>query len=44
MGVGVLRMLRGLLVLGVWKHIRRGWGVFSKFIRFEVGDGPQTSF
>jgi hypothetical protein len=25
--------------LGVWKCIRRGWEVFSKFVRYEVGDG-----
>jgi len=29
---------------GVWKHIRRGWRVFSRFIRFQVGDGSQISF
>ena len=29
---------------GVWKHIRRGWELFSKFIRFEVGDGTQIKF
>jgi hypothetical protein len=37
------RKLRGLLV-GVWKHVRRRWGVFSRFIRFEVGDGSHISF
>jgi hypothetical protein len=30
--------------VGVWKHIRRGWECFSKFIKFEVGDGSQISF
>jgi hypothetical protein len=28
----------------VWKNIRRGWGVFSRFIRFEVRDGSKTRF
>jgi hypothetical protein len=22
----------------VWKHIRRGWGDFSRFVKYEVGD------
>jgi hypothetical protein len=30
--------------VGVWKHIRRGWECFSKFIKFEGGDGSQISF
>jgi hypothetical protein len=30
--------------VGVWKHIRRGWELFSKFIRFEVGDGTRIRF
>jgi hypothetical protein len=30
--------------VGVWKQIRRGWGIFSRFIRFEVEDGSQISF
>jgi hypothetical protein len=30
--------------VGVWKHIRRGWECFSKFIKFEVGDGYHISF
>jgi hypothetical protein len=30
--------------VGVWKHIRRGWKIFSKFIRFKVGDGTQIRF
>jgi hypothetical protein len=28
----------------VWKHIRRGWGVFSRFVRYEVGDGTKIRF
>jgi hypothetical protein len=34
----------GTYGVGVWKHIRRGWECFSKFIKFEVGDGSQISF
>jgi hypothetical protein len=30
--------------VGDWKHIRRGWELFSKFIRFEVGDGTRIRF
>jgi hypothetical protein len=30
--------------VGVWKHIRRGWECFSKFLKFEVGDGYHISF
>jgi hypothetical protein len=30
-GVGSYRV-------GVWKNVRRGWGDFSRFVRFEVGD------
>ena len=30
--------------VGVWKHIRRWWQLFSKFISFEVGDGTQIRF
>jgi hypothetical protein len=28
----------------VWKHITRGWGVFSRYIRYEVGDGTKIRF
>lgn len=28
----------------VWKNIRREWGVFSRFIKFEVGDGSKIKF
>jgi hypothetical protein len=30
--------------VGVWKHIRRGWDKFSKFVRFEMGVGSRVSF
>jgi hypothetical protein len=23
--------------VGLWKHIRRGWDIFAKGLRFEVG-------
>jgi hypothetical protein len=29
---------------GVWKHIRWGWDVFSRYIRYEVGDGSRIHF
>jgi hypothetical protein len=30
--------------VGVLKNIRRGCGVFSRFVRFEVGDGSKIRF
>jgi hypothetical protein len=30
--------------VGVWKHIRRGWKVFSRFVRYEVRDGSKVRF
>jgi hypothetical protein len=24
--------------VGAWKHIRRGWGVLSSFVKYEVRD------
>jgi hypothetical protein len=30
--------------VGVWKYIRRGEEVFSKFVRYEVGDGYKVRF
>jgi hypothetical protein len=30
--------------VGVWKFIRRGWEVLSKFVRYEVGDGSKARF
>lgn len=29
---------------GVWKDITRRWGVFSRFIIYEVGNGSKTQF
>jgi len=35
----------GTFGVEVWKHIRSGWDMFSKFVRFEVGDdGSKFSF
>jgi hypothetical protein len=28
----------------VWKNIRRGWEVLSRFIKYEVGEGSKTNF
>jgi len=30
--------------VGVWKSIRRGWQVFSTFVRYEVRDGSKIRF
>ncbi|XP_040992740.1 uncharacterized protein LOC121239540 [Juglans microcarpa x Juglans regia] len=30
--------------VGVWKHIRRGWGVFSRHTKFLVGEGTRIKF
>jgi hypothetical protein len=30
--------------VGVWKYVRREWGVFSRFVRYEVGDGSTIKF
>jgi hypothetical protein len=30
--------------VGVWKYIRNRLETFSKFVRFEVGDGSKVSF
>jgi len=34
----------GSFGVGVWKHIRRGWGKFRNFVCFEVGNGSHISF
>jgi hypothetical protein len=35
----------GTFRVGIWKQIRSGWDMFSKFVRFEVGDdGSKFSF
>jgi hypothetical protein len=30
--------------VGVWKYIRQGWEIFSKFVIFKVGDGHRSVF
>jgi len=30
--------------VGVWKYIRKGWEVFSRFVTYEVGDGSKVRF
>jgi hypothetical protein len=30
--------------VGVWKHIKWGWGVFLSFMRYELGDGSKIRF
>jgi hypothetical protein len=30
--------------VSLWKHISKGWDKFSKYIRFEVGEGRQLRF
>jgi hypothetical protein len=34
----------GSFGVGVWKYIRRGRGVFSRFVRYEVGDETKIKF
>jgi hypothetical protein len=43
-GEGCTKQVERPFGVGVWKHIRRGWKFFSKFIKFEVGDGTQIRF
>jgi hypothetical protein len=38
------REIAGAFGVGLWKFIRKGWETFSKFLRFEVGDGSRTRF
>jgi hypothetical protein len=38
------KQVEGSFGVGVWKHIRRGWESFLKFIKFEVGDGSHIRF
>jgi mannosylglycoprotein endo-beta-mannosidase len=35
---------RGPYGVSLWRFISKGWGVFSKHIRFKVGSGAQISF
>ena len=34
----------GTCGVSVWKSIRSGWLDFSKFLRFDVGDGTRVKF
>jgi hypothetical protein len=36
--------VEGPFGVGVWKHIRQGWGVFSSYLSFDVEDGSFISF
>ena len=35
---------RGVHGYGLWRSIRKGWEVFSKLIRFEIGVGDRVKF
>jgi len=34
----------GAFGVRLWKYIRKGWETFSRFFRYEVGDGSRTRF
>jgi len=36
--------IAGAFGVGLWKYIRKGWETFSRFFRYEVGDGSRTRF
>jgi hypothetical protein len=38
------KMPSGPYGIGLWKFIRDGWDKFSRFLKFEVGDGSQIRF
>jgi hypothetical protein len=38
------REFAGAFGVGLWKYIRKGWETFSRFLRYEVGDGSRTRF
>jgi hypothetical protein len=35
---------KGSYGASVWKYIRKGWDIFYKFMRLEVGDGYNVRF
>jgi len=37
-------VVAGPFGVGVWKHIRRGWGFFLRCIMYKVGDGSKIQF
>ena len=44
-GVGwCTKPMTGTYGVSVWKSIRSGWMDFSKFLRFDVGDGTKVKF
>ncbi|XP_023871388.1 uncharacterized protein LOC111983979 [Quercus suber] len=38
------KSVSGAYGVSLWKFIRRGWLYFSKFIRYDVGDGSRVKF
>ena len=47
MGMGggwCTKPMTGTYGVSVWKSIRSGWMDFSKFLRFDVGDGTKVKF
>jgi hypothetical protein len=38
------REFAGTFGVGLWKFIRKGWETFSRFLRYEVGDGSRIRF
>jgi hypothetical protein len=38
------KVVKGPYRVGVWKHIRRGFEIFSRFISFRVEDGSHIRF
>ncbi|KAG2707779.1 hypothetical protein I3760_05G162800 [Carya illinoinensis] len=38
------REVNGAHGVGLWKHIRRGWEVFNRFVRIQVGIGTRIKF
>ncbi len=43
-GVGAQRKLEVLTGVSLWRNIRNGWGSFSNFLSYKVGDGSHISF
>jgi hypothetical protein len=43
-GGWVSKEVSGSFVVGLWKHIRRGWDLFAQNVRFEVGIGSKIRF
>ncbi|KAG7950083.1 hypothetical protein I3843_13G094100 [Carya illinoinensis] len=38
------REVSGAHGVGLWKHIRRGWEVFNRFVKLQVGTGTMIKF